>query len=113
MGYTTSEYYLDRLAQDVHQIAKEHGFWDDDIDFDKVLAKLSLIHSEVTETLEAVRKNKGAEKITEEMADVIIRTLDLWAAMRPVFKLPSLSRTLSDKMEHNRNRPALHGHVGG
>ncbi len=34
------------------------------------------------ELLEAIRKSKGSEHIVEEMADVIIRLLDVYAAMR-------------------------------
>jgi len=57
----------------LHETAKEKGFWDGDYNYDKVGNKLALVHSEVTEVLEAIRKNKGSEAVVEEMADVIER----------------------------------------
>ncbi len=58
------------------------GFWDGEYSHDKIGNKLALVHSEVTEVLEAIRKSKGSEQVVEEMADVIIRLLDVYAAMR-------------------------------
>jgi len=77
-----TEYGLDALAAMLHETAKEKGFWDGEYSHDKVGNKLALVHSEVTEVLEAIRKTKGSEQIVEEMADVIIRLLDVYAAMR-------------------------------
>ncbi len=76
------EYGLDALAALLHETAKEKGFWDGEYSHDKIGNKLALVHSEVTEVLEAIRKSKGSEAIVEEMADVIIRLLDVYAAMR-------------------------------
>jgi len=77
-----TEYGLDALAAMLHETAIEKGFWDGDYSNDKIGNKLALVHSEVTEVLEAIRKSKGSEHIVEEMADVIIRLLDVYAAMR-------------------------------
>ena len=77
-----TEYGLDALAAILHETAIEKGFWDGTISYDKVGNKLALVHSEVTEVLEAIRKNKSSEEVVEEMADVIIRLLDIYAAMR-------------------------------
>ena len=71
-----TEYGLDALAAILHETAIEKGFWDGTINHDKVGNKLALVHSEVTEVLEAIRKNKSSEEVVEEMADVIIRLLD-------------------------------------
>jgi len=46
---------LDNLATQVHTIAKNKGFWDGPVSYDKLGNKLALVHSEVTETLEAIR----------------------------------------------------------
>ena len=40
-----------------------------------------MIVSEVTEVMEAVRKSKGSEEVTKEVADILIRTLDLYQGM--------------------------------
>ena len=94
-----TEYGLDALAAILHETAIEKGFWDGTISYDKVGNKLALVHSEVTEVLEAIRKNKGSEEIVEEMADVIIRLLDLYASMMNVgFINHSLDEQLNKKM---------------
>ena len=77
-----TDYGLDALAAILHETAKEKGFWDGEYNHDKIGNKLALVHSEVTEVLEALRKDHGSEKIVEEIADVIIRLLDVYAAMR-------------------------------
>ncbi|NCV08350.1 MAG: hypothetical protein EBW51_07110 [Actinobacteria bacterium] len=107
-----TEYGLDALAAVLHETAKEKGFWDGDYTHDKVGNKLALVHSEVTEVLEAIRKSHGSEKVVEEMADVIIRLLDVYAAMRnEEAVLHSLDEILHKKMEKNKTRPALHGNL--
>jgi NTP pyrophosphatase (non-canonical NTP hydrolase) len=74
--------------------------------------KLALVHSEVTEVLEALRKSKGSHSITEEIADVLIRLLDVYAAMRNAGIVDhSLEEVLDEKVNKNRTRPALHGNV--
>ena len=62
---------FDELSQILHDTAIEKGFWDGEYTNDKVGLKLALVHSEVTEVLEALRKSHGSEKIVEEIADVI------------------------------------------
>ena len=107
-----SEYGLDALAAILHETAREKGFWDGDYTHDKVGNKLALVHSEVTEVLEAIRKSQGSEKVVEEIADVIIRLLDVYAAMRnEEAVLHSLDEMLHKKMEKNKTRPALHGNL--
>jgi len=102
-----TEYGLDALAAMLHETAKEKGFWDGEYSHDKVGNKLALVHSEVTEVLEAIRKTKGSEQIVEEMADVIIRLLDVYAAMRNEEQiLHSL-----DEINKNKERPRLHGNL--
>ena len=107
-----TEYGLDALSAMLHETAKEKGFWDGDYNYDKVGNKLALVHSEVTEVLEAIRKNKGSEAVVEEMADVIIRLLDIYAAMRnEEAVLHSLDEVLEKKININKDRPKLHGNA--
>lgn len=109
---------LDEIATDLHETAIEKGFWPSDyaeVDVNFVLAKLALVHSEVSEVLEAVRKQQGAEKVVEEMADIIIRLLDLyegmarsgWLGVHP----PSLDLVTETKASKNKERPRLHGNL--
>lgn len=111
---------LDELAVSLNNTAVEKGFWepmarmemkDDFIFFAKQLA---MVHSEVTEALEALRKSQGNEKFVEELADIIIRVLDLWAGMNRtlVDDLPSIHDVLLEKANVNKSRPQLHGNRG-
>lgn len=108
---------LDDLARELNNTAVEKGFWapmlrmEAEDDFIFYAKQLAMIHSEVTEALEALRKDQGDEKFVEELADLIIRTLDLWAGMNKVRvePLPSLHETLMSKANINKDRPKLHG----
>jgi NTP pyrophosphatase (non-canonical NTP hydrolase) len=107
-----TDYGLDGLSALLHETAVEKGFWEGDYTHDKVGNKLALVHSEVTEVLEAIRKNKGSEEVVEEMADVIIRLLDIYAAMRnEETVLHSLDEILHKKININKDRPKLHGNL--
>ena len=110
MNNVLYDYGMDALAAILHETAKEKGFWDGEYSDDKLGMKLALVHSEVTEILEAVRKSQGSEKVVEEIADVIIRLLDVYAAMRnEEVVLHSLDEVLNEKMNKNKERPRLHG----
>jgi NTP pyrophosphatase (non-canonical NTP hydrolase) len=107
-----TDYGLDALAATLHQTAVEKGFWDGEITHDKIGNKLALVHSEVTEVLEAIRKSKGSEAIVEEMADIFIRLLDLYAAMRDENMIDdSFDEVLNKKLNINKERPRLHGNL--
>ena len=107
-----TDYGLDALSAVLHETAIEKGFWDGEYTHDKVGNKLALVHSEVTEVLEAIRKSHGSEKVVEEMADVIIGLLDVYAAMKNEEEvLHSLDEILQKKMEKNKTRPPLHGNL--
>jgi NTP pyrophosphatase (non-canonical NTP hydrolase) len=103
---------LDALSSLIHETAIAKGFWEGPINHDKIGNKLALIHSEVTEVLEAIRKNKGSKEVVEEMADIIIRLLDLYSAMYIAgFVEHSLEEELNLKMEKNNMRQRLHGNL--
>lgn len=111
---------LDEIAQSLHQTATEKGFWDfiynsqntgnEFIFFSKQLA---MVHSEVTEVLEALRKDKGQQAVVEELADIIIRVLDLYAGMKANGVVSaSLDEVLAEKAKFNSTRPRMHGVAG-
>lgn len=61
---------INDLVNQCHQIARNHGFWDQPREVGTMIA---LIHSEVSEAMEA---NSSAEFV-EELADIVIRIADL------------------------------------
>lgn len=64
---------------------------------------LALIHSEVSEALEAVRHH-DRPNFEEELADVIIRVLDLTGGLGI-----DIERAVREKLETNRQRERRHG----
>jgi NTP pyrophosphatase (non-canonical NTP hydrolase) len=101
---------FDNLAINLHEVAVEKGFWPEDIDDIFVAKQCMMIVSEVTEVMEAVRKDKGEEEITKEFADIIIRTLDLYAGMVEAgYTKLSLDQALREKVDFNKTRPEKHG----
>ncbi len=78
----------------------EPGDWKDPY---KVPASLALIHSEVSEALEAFRIDDG-ENFCEEMTDILIRVLDCVAAFDD-----DIDKTIDDKLAKNARRQYRHG----
>lgn len=106
--------FFDNLADEIHPVNVEKGFWEEPVMMDKYAAKLALVHSEVTEVLEALRKNQGSDKVTEEFADIFIRCLDLYGTLVEAGEAdPNLYGVMQDKLEVNKNRPAKHGNRWG
>lgn len=96
----------------IHRTAKEKGFYDAEIDVNFILSKIALLHSECTEVLEAVRKDRGSDVIMEEVADTFIRLADLVEAMKDggiVDEEASLHDAIEDKMAKNEGRAFRHG----
>jgi len=84
----------------IHKNAKEKGFWDEERNFGEALA---LIHSEVSEALEAYR-NYDTDGIGEELADIVIRVFDLAHGLGF-----DIEEEITRKMEYNAHRPRMHG----
>lgn len=107
------EYGLDYLAKELHETAKEKGFWDYEVDFIFSAKQIAMIHSEATEVLEALRKSQGEEKVVEELADIIVRVLDLWYGLLEAnIVKTSLDEALAKKIAVNKSREKLHGVLG-
>lgn len=101
---------FDTLAEKIHNTAKEKGFWPEEVDDIFVAKQMMMIVSEVVEAMEAVRKDKGEEEIAAEFADIIIRTLDLYAGLvEHGYTKLSIDNALHEKMAFNTKRPEKHG----
>jgi len=101
---------FDDLATRLHETAISKGFWNHTVDDIFIAKQCMMIVSEVTEVMEAVRKDKGSQEVAEELADIIVRTLDLWKGMYDNgYVEHSLDDALERKAEHNKTRPEKHG----
>lgn len=102
------------LSQTLYRWHLVQGFWetfpDSDLPKANVGEKIALMHSELSEALEADRKQVQDDKIPQfsglevELADCIIRILDFAGA----YKL-DLAGALRAKMLYNLTRPYRHG----
>ncbi len=72
-------------------------------DMYKLCTAMGLIHSEVSEALEAIR-NRDYENFKEELADVFIRLIDCSHGMRI-----DLAQAITKKLEINKQRGFRHG----
>lgn len=126
---------INTLCKAAHDNAVEHGFYNDaaNIDPHLLFAKtIALIHSELSEALEADRKNKHAkvtlyhsiletqqgdkdaqrhwfellikDTVEDELADAVIRIFDYCG-----YAGIDLEAHIVEKMNYNKLRPKQHG----
>jgi len=103
---------LSEVVELCHIISKEKGFWPTDRNLGEAIA---LIHSELSEMLEALRSTEersvpmsekcpGLTLEAEEAADVFIRLADYCGG-----RCIDLEKAVRAKISYNINRPHRHG----
>ena len=98
---------INLLIKRSHDTAMVKGWWDNERNDGELIA---LMHSELSEGLEALRTNAKSDKIKEfygieeELADILIRIFDMVGDRKY-----RLAQALLAKMEYNKSRPVMHG----
>jgi NTP pyrophosphatase (non-canonical NTP hydrolase) len=101
---------LDELSNELHETAVGKGFWPAQVDHIFITKQLMMIVSEAVEVMEAIRKDKGPDAIADEMADIVIRTLDLHAGLiEHGYTNVLLDDAMKKKANFNKTRPERHG----
>lgn len=128
MNKLSFECAIREACANAYSNSSKHGFWDDfgrtrellinhgqpgdaaKYELDTKLSKIALIHSELGEMTEGVRKPHPDEDCPEftseeiELADALIRAFDYAGA----FGL-RLGEAVLAKMDYNESRPYMHG----
>jgi len=98
---------INELGREINEINKANGWkvaepTDWALEY-KIPALLALVHSEVSEALEGFR-GLDYDNFCEELADVMIRTMDLASGLGI-----DLESEIRKKMEKNKKRGYKHG----
>lgn len=99
--------FLNLLSKEIYKNNVEKGFYENPVSFGD---RIALMHSELSEALEADRKSLMDDKLTHrdgrevELADALIRILDCAGYMNM-----DIEGAMYEKIAYNKSRPYKHG----
>jgi len=102
--------YLNNIAEECRKTSEKNGFAPykniKNLNVSKwyLGTKIALIHTELSEMMEAIRIN-DFDGMVGEAIDVLIRTLEYLACLKDV----DIDKAIRKKMEINKKRPYKHG----
>jgi NTP pyrophosphatase (non-canonical NTP hydrolase) len=98
-------------ARAIHENAVKHGWWEGGAEARNIGELIALVHSELSEALEAMRQGNPADEhlpqfssLEVELADVVIRVADLAAGLGL-----RLGEAIEEKHRYNIKRTYRHG----
>lgn len=91
---------IKEMQEKSHSQAVKSGFWDTPRNDGEAIA---LMHSELSECLEAMRSGGTIKQIAEELADLVIRVGDFCGG-----RSINLEEAIIEKMAYNETRPYRH-----
>lgn len=101
----TLQISIDFAVDDIHRASRDAGWWADGDNKYVLATKLALVHSEVSEALEGLRKGRPDDHLPQypsehvEVADAVIRLFD-YAGARGV----NLGEVIAAKLRYNAQR---------
>ena len=116
LGSKAESDYLNKLSEKIHKQNVEAGWWSDPDTC--LVTKVQLIITEISEATEGVRKNLMDDHLPHrkmeevELADALIRTLDLGGRLGLKFENHQLDEQYFSMLKENSENPAkLHFHL--